>query len=193
MGLWDDLPAGDWPRAQRQAGACSARVLVAVTPSARDWDLVRQEGWYRIPLARAPQRIGAEYLAFYHPGCLGATRWSIPAYAPILGYRVATRGELLPEEADHPRAAELYYRIALGELFSLTPPIPSRRLRRVTFIRTTLDRLLAAREINDLWWKEAPGAARQRALRLGELPAAYAWALSTGYDRLIPPTLRGYR
>ncbi len=180
MGLWDDLPTGDWSHTTRSARSRGARVLVAVVPSQQDWERVRQEHWYRIPLARAPQRIGAEYLAFYHPDCLRETRWSIPAYAPILGYGVAARRELLPQEADHPRADELYYRLALGELIGLTPPIPSLHLRRVTFIRTTLDRLLQAHEINDLWCKEAPGAARQRALRLGELPAAYGWLLAAG-------------
>lgn len=180
MGLWDDLPMDAWPQRPRWPGACSARVLVAVTPSVRDWEHVRDEHWYRLPLARAPQRIGAEYLAFYHPGCLGTTRWSIPAYAPILSYRVVPRRALLPEEADHPRADELYYRFTLGELIALTPPIPSLRLRRMTFIHTTLDRLLAAREINDLWRKEPPGAARQRALRLGERPAAPAWGPAAG-------------
>jgi hypothetical protein len=36
-------------------------------------------------------------------------------------------------------------------LRALEHPIPSRKLRRVTFIPTTVDRLLNAGEINDLW------------------------------------------
>ncbi len=71
--------------------------------------------------------------------------------APVRGYHLSARRELIPEEPDHPRADERYYRIDLGELVALPHPVPSRRLRRITFIRTTLERLLHADEINDLW------------------------------------------
>jgi hypothetical protein len=64
---------------------------------------------------------------------------------------VTTRRQLLPDEADHPRANDCYYKLELGPLERLPRPIPSHRLRRITFIATTLDRLLNAQEINDLW------------------------------------------
>lgn len=126
------------------------RVLVAVVTHPRDWALIQREHWYRIPLAHAPQRLGAEYLAFYHTKAFEDLRWSIAYYAPVEGYRLATRRELLPAELTHPRAEALYYRIELGPLLALPRPILSPRLRRITFFYTTLDRLLAAREIRDL-------------------------------------------
>ncbi len=151
-----------------------ARVLVAVVPRPADWELVQREHWYRIPLARAPQRIGAQYLAFYHTGRFGASRWSIAFYAPILGYRLLPRRIILPNEPDHPRANELYYKLELGPLESLPHPIPSQALRRVTFIATTLPRLLCAREINDLWEHDSGRRRLERAMQTRESLAEYA-------------------
>ena len=132
----------------------AARVLVAVMNSTRDFEIARERGWYRIPLRRAPSQIGADYLAFYHTAAFVQEKWTIRFYAPICGYHIVTRAELLPDEAQHPRAQERYFRIDIGPLEALPAPIPSRKLRRVTFISTTLARLLAAQEINDLWERD---------------------------------------
>jgi hypothetical protein len=129
----------------------SQRVLVAVMNDRRDFEIARHEGWYRIPLKRAPSRVGADYLAFYQTKAFGDEKWAINYYASTRRYRLVTRAELLPEETDHPRAAEPYYKVEIGPLQCLPRPIPSRRLRRITFIPTTLERLLGAEEINDLW------------------------------------------
>jgi len=48
-----------------------APVLVAVLNNQPDFERARDEGWYRIPLKRAPRRIAAEYLAFYQTGAFG--------------------------------------------------------------------------------------------------------------------------
>lgn len=154
----------------------SQRVLVAVVPSLADWELVLREGWYRIPLRRAPRRIGAAYLAFYHPKCFGALRWAIHYYAAIQRYSVQPRRALLPQESDHPRADELYFKLELGPLVRLPQPVPSAKLRRIAFIHTDLDTLLQAREIGDLWRREAPQERLWRGLQLGEAAPAYAVA-----------------
>jgi hypothetical protein len=130
------------------------RVLVVVMKDPRDLEIARAQGWYRIPVKRAPRRVGADYLAFYMTGAFPAEdRHQVIFYAPIRAYRLATRAQLLPTEADHPRAQDLYFRVEIGPLQRLEPPIVSRKLRRVTFIPTRLDRLLSAREIVDLWDK----------------------------------------
>jgi hypothetical protein len=128
-----------------------ARVLVAVVTRPHDLALARSGRWYRIPVARAPRQMGADYLALYLTGAFGAERWSVRYYAPVLGYRLALRRELLPEEPDHPRAAERYYRLELGRLLPLTPPLPARRLRRVTFIATSWGHVRRAADVNELW------------------------------------------
>lgn len=136
---------------ESEAIGLAARVLVAVMNNPRDLDIAREQRWYRIPLRRAPARIGAEYLAFYHTAAFEHERWSIRYYAPIYRYQIVARRDLLPEEPDHPRSGEKYYRIEIGALRTLPSPIPSRKLRRITFISTTLSRLFTARDIRDLW------------------------------------------
>jgi hypothetical protein len=127
-------------------------VLVAVVNNRRDWAIACEQGWYRIPVKRAPRRVGADYLAFYLTGAFpDEQRHRISTYAPIRAYRLATRAALLPDETDHPRAQDSYFKIEIGPLRRLARPVISRRLRRVTFIPTTLARLLNASEINDLW------------------------------------------
>jgi hypothetical protein len=128
-----------------------ARALVAVVTQPTELALIRREGWYRIPLARAPRDLAAEWLALYQTGAFGSEGRSIRWLAPITGIAIATRRELLPDQEYHPRAADQYYRVALGALQPLPVPLPSRRLRRVTFIATTLGQLLRARDVTDLW------------------------------------------
>jgi hypothetical protein len=148
-----------------------ARVLVAVITRPRDLAAARAEGWYRIPLRRAPRSLAAEYLAFYQTAAFGAERWALRYLAEVRAVAIAARAALLPDEPRHPRAAERYYRFALGPLRTLPTPLPSRRLRRITFIPTTYGQLLRARDIAELWrppdeatagWDELWGAGLNR-------------------------------
>jgi len=126
-------------------------VLVAIMNNQRDLQIARREGWYRIPVKHAPRRLGAEYLAFYQTKAFGEEAWAVNYYATIHRIHLAQRLDLLPQEADHLRASDWYYKIQIGCLRRLPHSIPSQRLRRMTFIPTTLARLLSAEEINDLW------------------------------------------
>ena len=146
------------------------RVLVVVVNNLRDFDIIRDEGWYRIPLKHAPDRVGAAYLAFYLTRVFGSERWSIPYIAPVLRYKLARRRDLLPEERDHPRADEWYYKVELGPLRRLPQPVPSRQFRRLTFIPTTLERLLNARDVTDLWLKDTLQEQLYKALVARDLP-----------------------
>src|SRR5438874_1922828 len=128
-----------------------ARVLVAVVTRPRDLAKARDEGWYRVPLVRAPRALAAEYLAFYQTAAFGGERWAVRYLAPVQAVGVARRVALLPEEPMHPRAAQRYYRFALGPLLALPVPLPSRRLRRICFIPTTVGQLLRARDVAELW------------------------------------------
>lgn len=128
-----------------------ARVLIAVVTRPCDLANVRDAGWYRIPLVRAPRALAAEYLAFYQTAAFGGERWSVRYLAAVQAVSLARRAELLPAEAQHPRATERYYRFALGPLTALPTPLPSRRLRRICFIPTTYGQLLRARDVAELW------------------------------------------
>jgi len=134
-------------------------VLVAVINSEVDLKRAREEHWYRIPVKRAPRQIAAEYLALYQTAAFGASGQRIHYYAPILSYHLLTRADLLPNQPDHPRAADQYFKLELGDLQTLETPIANTRQPRLTFLYTTLDRLLAAADISDLWLREV---ARQK-------------------------------
>jgi hypothetical protein len=131
------------------------RVLVGVMTRPQDLAIAREQRWYRIPQARAPRGVDAEYIAFYLTKPFGdALKWSIPFYARRAGHELVRRVDLLPDEPAHPRADEVYYKIQLGPLQEKTPPIVAERWRRITFIHTTWDRFEAAREVSDLYSKD---------------------------------------
>ena len=134
-------------------------VLVAVINSETDMARAREEHWYRIPVRRAPRQIAAEYLALYQTGKFGSNGQCINFFAPILRYHILTRAELLPNQPDHPRASDQYFRLELGELQALETPIPNKRQPRLTFLYTTLERLFHAKDVGDLWLRDA---ARQK-------------------------------
>lgn len=148
----DDIPA-------------DAPVLVCVVTRPADLERVRAERWYRIPVGRARAPLTASYLAFYQTAAFGAERWAVRYLAAVRAVDLAYRYELLPDEPHHPRAGLRYYRFSLGPLLRLPVALPSRRLRRVTFIPTTFGQLLTANDIVDLWqspvatpWSDVWGA-----------------------------------
>lgn len=182
------------PTLYPDAEARRRTVLVVVVNNAEDLRRAAAEGWYRIPQRRAPRRIGADYLAFYQTGAFKAQEeaQSVTYYAPTRRYRLVTRRELLPDEASHPRADDYYFRIEIGPLQRLERPIPAARYRRVTFIHTTLDRLLTAQDVVDLFRKDDPfetlwHALREHRLRplknrlVGEQPVDIALRARGGY------------
>jgi hypothetical protein len=164
--------------AQTDPNAGEAPVLVVVLNDPADLARARDLGWYRIPLARAPQRVAADYLAFYQTGAFPPNeRWAVRWLAPVHGYRITARRELIPAEPDHPRADDRYYRVELGPVEPLARAVPSRQLRRITFIPTTLARLLEAREINDLWIKSSAQERLWAALKQADVEAERQYPL----------------
>ncbi len=158
--------------------------LVVVVTNQLDWQRVVEEGWYRIPLQHAPEVVAAEYLAFYFTRRFNNDAWHVAYYAPVLRYNLLLRRDILPDEATHPRADQWYYRVALATPQRLIRPVPSRHLRRVTFIPTTLEQLFNADDIADLWktddeaamlWTYFPDAALKatRRLTFEEHPHSY--------------------
>ena len=70
--------------------------------------------------------------------------------APVRGYELVTRSELLRDAADHPRADKEYFKIQLGSLEKLLKPIKAEKWKRITFFYTTGEYLLAAENMQDL-------------------------------------------
>jgi hypothetical protein len=129
------------------------RVLIAYLPEPADFEIIRNEGWYRIPEKHAPKGLHAEYFAFYFGRKFEKQKWAIHYYARQRGHELIKRIDLFPDDRFHPRALENYYKVALGRLEKLDQPILSLRWRRITFMHTTWDRFQDAREIGDLFIK----------------------------------------
>jgi len=125
-------------------------ILVCFVPSPRDLEIARLLGWYRIPLRTAPKVVAVDYLAFYHSSSFGDRGGQIEYVAEVRGHELTTRGELLKDEIDHPRAKEEYYKIQIGGLEKLKEPVVAEKWRRITFLYTTGEYLLQAKTINDL-------------------------------------------
>lgn len=125
-------------------------VLVAILNRPRDLEIARTLGWYRIPLGTAPRTVRVDWLALYLPAAFDGQRWSVRYLAAVRGIELLTRRELLYLETDHPRAAHPYYKLQLGPLMELDPPIPSRGWRRFSFLYTTGDRLYTATDLTQL-------------------------------------------
>ena len=156
-------------------------VLVCLLPTPRDLEIARLLGWYRIPLRTAPKVVAVDYLAFYQPSAFGDRGGQIEFVAEVRGHELTTRGELLKDEADHPRAREEYFKIQLGGLEKLPQPIVADKWKRLTFLYTTGEYLLNAKLLNDLvvqneereiLWKSLRERAENEQLYKVDLPDA---------------------
>lgn len=125
-------------------------VLVCLLPSPRDLEIARLLGWYRIPLRTAPKVVAVDYLGFYQPSAFGQRGGQIEYVAEVRGHELTTRGELLKDEANHPRSKEEYYKIQIGGLEKLKEPVVAEKWKRITFLYTTGEYLLRAKTLNDL-------------------------------------------
>ena len=150
-------------------------------PTPRDLEIARLLGWYRIPLRSAPKVVAVDYLAFYQPSTFGERGGKIEFIAEARGHELTTRGELLKDEANHPRAKEEYYKIQIGGLEKLKEPLLADKWKRITFLYTTGEYLLKAKTINDLvvdgderdlLWRSLRERAENEQLYKADLPGA---------------------
>lgn len=156
-------------------------ILVCLLPTPRDLEIARLLGWYRIPLRTAPKVVAVDQLAFYQPSAFGERSGQIEYIAQVRGHELTTRGELLKDEADHPRAKEEYYKIQIGALEKLKEPVKSEKWKRLTFLYTTGEYLLKAKSLNDLvvndderqlLWRSLRERAENEQLYKADLPEA---------------------
>jgi hypothetical protein len=125
-------------------------ILVVLLNQPRDLEIARLLGWYRIPLRSAPKVVAVDFLAFYQTAAFGEEKWRIQYVAPVRGYELTTRAQLLQDEPDHPHAQLEYYKIQVGPLVALPAPVLAGNWKRLTFLYTTGDYLINARALNDL-------------------------------------------
>jgi hypothetical protein len=156
-------------------------ILVCLLPTMRDLEIARLLGWSRIPLRTAPKVVAVDYLAFYQPSAFAERGGQIEFIAQVKGYELTTRGELLRDEKDRPRAKEEYFKIQLGGLEKLREPIKTDKWKRLTFLYSTGEYLLNAKILNDLvvegeerqlLWKSLRERAENEQLYKVDLPEA---------------------
>ena len=156
-------------------------VLVCLLPTPRDMEIARLLGWYRIPLRTAPKVVSVDYLAFYQPTSFGERGGLIEYIAQVRGHELTTRGELLKDESNHPRAKEEYFKMQLGGLEKLNVPVKTDKWKRLTFLYSTGEYLLNAKTLNDLvvegeernlLWKSLRERAENEQLYKTDLPEA---------------------
>lgn len=153
----------------------SPEVLVAIMNNRRDLEIARTQRWYRIPVKSAnrliPELEQMQYLAFYQTKIFKRDAFAVNYYAEIERISTAPRIELLPDEAGNQNAETLYYKLEISPLQRLSQSIPSKRLRRVTFITTTLEKLMMVQEINDLFHTSPIEDLMWEALKAAEIQA----------------------
>lgn len=132
----------------------SGEVLVAVISSDRDLTIARTQHWYRIPIEAVKnlsQPWEPQWLAFYQTKVFGDEAYAIRYYASVEKIGSVDRAQLFPDEPQSAKSQKQYYKLELAPFACLPQPIFSQKLRRVTFIQTTIAQLKTAIEIKDLY------------------------------------------
>ncbi|HFC11209.1 MAG TPA: hypothetical protein ENJ56_00090, partial [Anaerolineae bacterium] len=78
-----------------------ATLLVAILNNRLDFQMARDQHWYRIPVTSQrkwlARRWPPAWIAFYQTKIFGAEKYSVRYFARVLGLRRAFGYELLPE------------------------------------------------------------------------------------------------
>ncbi|MCL6436449.1 MAG: hypothetical protein K6T90_20020 [Leptolyngbyaceae cyanobacterium HOT.MB2.61] len=132
-------------------------VLVAIVNCGNDMEIAREQHWYRIPVEQVEKLKRRncwfpKWLAFYQTKAFAREEaHTVTYYARVKGIREVYRWELFPDQPRDDNSQKRDCKLEIATLQKLARPIVSNRLRRITFIPTTLKKLKAAKEINDLW------------------------------------------
>ncbi|MCK4422729.1 MAG: DUF559 domain-containing protein [Candidatus Omnitrophica bacterium] len=125
-------------------------VLIGVVNRCKDLEIIFNRHWYRIPVKYAPKRRPG-YIAFYQTHIFGKEGKTVQYYARIKSSSVARRTDLLPEEKNHARAKEYYYKFELGKIRSTPCPVRNISRQRISFGFTSLSKLQKSKRICQLF------------------------------------------
>ncbi len=124
--------------------------MIGVVRRLSDLEIILSERWYRVPARRTFLR-RPRYLAFYLTKRCGPRGGAVTHYAPIKKVSRSLRRNLLPREKSHPGAGDPYWKFHLGEVRKLPRRIENKLQRRITFAYTTIELLLNAHEVGELF------------------------------------------
>ncbi|MEK7460784.1 MAG: DUF559 domain-containing protein [Patescibacteria group bacterium] len=125
-------------------------VLVSVLKNPADLHILLTQKWYRIPQAFTPKK-PFSHLAFYQPAIFKKEGKQIRYYAKILSQETAKRIDLLPHQPRHPHAQDIYDKYTFSTIEELPQPIKNIIPRRVSFGFTSLERLITATNLLELY------------------------------------------
>ncbi len=136
------------------AESIPGEVLVAILNNPADLAIAREHHWYRIPVEAVEKRLKhywpPAWVAFYQTKAFGTEAYGIKYYTQVIKFESVRRSQLFPDEPLSATSHKLYFKLHLASLEQLPQRIDSPRRRRITFIPTTLPRLITATDINDL-------------------------------------------
>ncbi len=161
------------------------KLLVAILNNPADFDIVQEQGWYRIPIASAPKRWPPQWLAFYQTKVFREDAFRVNWYGKVREIRQANRHELFPGESQSPKSDRRYYQVFLENLERRQQPIPSRRLRRIVFIPTTYAKFQMAEEVNDLFDDSPLEDHLWAEMKKLSIPAERQMDIKVGKDRFM--------
>lgn len=127
------------------------RVLICVVNRKRDLRHLLHDSWYRVPVEQMPDGINAEVLGFYLSKSIESEAGAVRYFAQVAGVELVYRRWILPEEPNHPRADNVYYRVALSQIMPKIPPILNPARYSIHFIRTTWARFNVVTTVHELY------------------------------------------
>ena len=127
-------------------------LLVALLPKKSALDILKNEGWYHIPVANAPKRWPPKSMAFYQGRVFEEDAYKIQYFGEVESITIVPRKKLFPvTKRNQHKAEKLYYQIRLKDLQMRYTPIVSYRPRRLVFVPSTMEKFEKAEQINDLF------------------------------------------
>ncbi|TAL67490.1 MAG: DUF559 domain-containing protein [Bacteroidetes bacterium] len=160
--------------------------LISLWKDVKDFDIAREQHWYRIPVDSAPlivheRRI--KYIAFYQTKKFGPNAFVVRWFAKVKKIRIVHRKDLFQKEKRNPKTGKIYYKLEFEKLKELPKPIPSLRHRPIIFISTTYKRLKEAKEINDLFCESPIEEKMWEAFKKEEINAERQYEVILGKGR----------
>ncbi|MEI2692564.1 MAG: DUF559 domain-containing protein [Anaerolineae bacterium] len=160
-------------------------LLVAIMNAPSDWEILKRQGWYRVPVDTAPKRWPPQWIAFYQTKIFGDEAYAVRYYGRVAKINRAPRHMLFPGEPENPKSGRFYYQVHLKSLEERPAPIVSRRLRRIVFIPTTWNKFRLAEEINDLYDDSPLEDSLWLELKRERIQAERQWEFSSRDNRYI--------
>lgn len=160
-------------------------VLIAMVNNPIDLAIIRDEGWYRIPVASVPKRFPPEFIAFYQTRIFKESACQVRYYGEVDQIKKVFRTELFPKEPQNGKSDKEYFQIRIKELRTLKQPIKSQKPRRIVFIPTTKEKFFGSELINDVFDESPLEDLLWYALKKNQISAERQWELIFKNDRFI--------